>query len=71
MFPVSIFEFIINSLWFHFEFIPASSEIGQVLLSNNQSTISSSDSASQVGNMSLMNGPNDVNKIFNTSNLSP
>ena len=46
------------------KFIHTSSEIGQVSLSNDQSSISSSDSVSQVGNMSFRNDPNYANKTI-------
>ena len=43
---------------------PASSEIDLDSSSNDQSTISSSDSVSQVGNMSLRNDIKNVNKAI-------
>ena len=44
--------------------LPASSEIGLDSASSDQSTISYSDSVSQVGNMSLRNDIKNVNKTI-------
>ena len=64
-FPVSLFTFY-HSYFIHFtvKYILTSSELGQVSLSYDQSSISSSDSVSQVGNMSLRKDLNDVNKMI-------